>query len=92
MIALKSIKKGDEIYNDYGQLPRSDLLRRYGYITDDYKKWDVVELDTRLIIEEGGKYHHLSEADKQERVSPLYLWNCLFSYDLLVQARQIVES
>ena len=69
MIALKSIKKGDEIYNDYGQLPRSDLLRRYGYVTDDYKKWDVVELDASLIVKEACEYHPLSEDDKQERVS-----------------------
>ncbi|KAF2474185.1 SET domain-containing protein RMS1 [Lindgomyces ingoldianus] len=44
MKALKSIKAGEEIFNDYGPLPRSDLLRRYGYITDNYAKYDVAEI------------------------------------------------
>lgn len=89
MVALTPISKGQQIFNDYGQLPRSDLLvskvlgvmslcpiryqnhkaqtenvytlsfigsrqsilkrhadsmntkRRYGYVTENYKKWDV---------------------------------------------------
>ncbi|KAF2181648.1 SET domain-containing protein [Zopfia rhizophila CBS 207.26] len=44
MKALKHIKAGEEIFNDYGPLPRSDLLRRYGYITNNYAKYDVVEI------------------------------------------------
>ena len=51
MIAVKTITKGEEILNDYGPLPRSDLLRRYGYLSDDYKQWDVVEINTSEIIE-----------------------------------------
>ncbi|MCJ1468982.1 hypothetical protein MMC07_007613 [Pseudocyphellaria aurata] len=46
MVASKETKKGQEIFNDYGQRPRSDLLRRYGYITDNAKIWDIVELDS----------------------------------------------
>lgn len=30
MVALKPMRKGEEVLNDYGPLPRSDLLRRYG--------------------------------------------------------------
>lgn len=30
MRAIRHITRGGEIFNDYGQLPRSDLLRRYG--------------------------------------------------------------
>lgn len=37
MVALRPIQKGQQISNDFGQLLRSDLLRRYGYITDHYK-------------------------------------------------------
>lgn len=50
MVALKPILRGEEIFNDYGQLPRSDLLRRYGYVTDHYKQWDIVEIEAELII------------------------------------------
>ncbi|KAF9695290.1 hypothetical protein EKO04_006907 [Ascochyta lentis] len=51
MKALKSICAGEEIYNDYGPLPRSDLLRRYGYITDNYAHYDVVEIPMDLVID-----------------------------------------
>lgn len=48
MKAIKDIKAGDEIFNDYGPLPRSDLLRMYGYITDNYSAFDVVEIKADL--------------------------------------------
>ena len=44
MKATTLIKAGEEIFNDYGPLPRSDLLRMYGYITPNYAQYDVVEL------------------------------------------------
>jgi SET domain-containing protein 6 len=49
MKALKPIRAGEEIFNDYGPLPRSDLLRRYGYVTDNYAQYDVVELSMDLV-------------------------------------------
>lgn len=51
MLTTKSIAAGEEIFNDYGEMPRSDLLRRYGYVTDNYKKFDVVELYAPNIIQ-----------------------------------------
>jgi SET domain-containing protein 6 len=51
MKSIKPIRAGDEIFNDYGPLPRSDLLRRYGYITDNYTQYDVVELPFELVLE-----------------------------------------
>ncbi|KKK14079.1 hypothetical protein P175DRAFT_0550824 [Aspergillus ochraceoroseus IBT 24754] len=44
MKAIKPIKAGEEIFNDYGEIPRADLLRRYGYVTDNYAPYDVIEL------------------------------------------------
>lgn len=73
MVALKSIKKREEIYNDYGQLPRSDLLRRYGYITDEYKKWDVVEINSDLIIRKACGQRNWNDSSKSKRVSNPYL-------------------
>jgi SET domain-containing protein 6 len=49
MRTIKPISKGEEIFNDYGQLPRSDLLRRYGYVTENYAVYDVAEIPTELI-------------------------------------------
>ncbi|KAF2004430.1 SET domain-containing protein [Amniculicola lignicola CBS 123094] len=50
MKALCPILAGQEIYNDYGPLPRSDLLRRYGYITRNYTQYDVVEIPFEAVI------------------------------------------
>lgn len=49
MRAIKAISKNEEILNDYGQLPRSDLLRRYGYVTDNYRQYDVAEISSDSI-------------------------------------------
>ena len=51
MLSIKPIVKGEEIFNDYGDMPRSDLLRRYGYITENHQTHDVVEIKTEDIIE-----------------------------------------
>ncbi|KAL7274323.1 Ribosomal lysine N-methyltransferase 4 [Rhizina undulata] len=50
MKTITVIPAGGELYNDYGPLPRSDLLRRYGYITSHYAPYDVVELSSQSII------------------------------------------
>lgn len=50
MRSTQAISKGSEIFNDYGPLPRSDLLRRYGYITDNYKQYDVVDIPLDLVV------------------------------------------
>lgn len=50
MKSLSPIAAGDEIFNDYGELPRSDLLRRYGYVTPEYAAFDVAELSCDLIL------------------------------------------
>ncbi len=73
MIAIKPITKGQEIFNDYGQLPRSDLLRTYGYITDNYKKWDVVEIGVETIIETAIAHFAPGESQKNARVSRVVL-------------------
>lgn len=68
MRASKAITKGQEIFNDYGERPRSDLLRRYGYITDSAKKWDIIELNRTAVIQIAGDHHRLSESERTERV------------------------
>ena len=49
MRATKDIKAGDQIFNDYGPLPRSDMLRMYGYITENYSAYDVLEISADLV-------------------------------------------
>ena len=62
MVALSTIHPGQQIFNDFGQLPRSDLLRRYGYITDRYKQWDVVEIDIETITNGTAIYNKISHS------------------------------
>lgn len=41
---LRDVKAGDEILNCYGPHPNSELLRRYGYVTSQHSRYDVVEI------------------------------------------------
>lgn len=68
MIALKDIQKGEQIFNDFGQLPRSDLLRRYGYVTDNYRTWDVVEVNIEDVMKAASEFNKLSEKRKEDKV------------------------
>ncbi|KAL4999062.1 hypothetical protein BDV10DRAFT_184715 [Aspergillus recurvatus] len=54
MKAIKPIRAGEEIFNDYGEIPRSDLLRRYGYVTDNYAQYDVIELSLDTLCSSAG--------------------------------------
>ncbi|EXJ79606.1 hypothetical protein A1O3_07885 [Capronia epimyces CBS 606.96] len=58
MRATRPISTGEQIFNDYGPLPRSDLLRMYGYITDNYSQYDVVEISHDLLVDVAGKKHN----------------------------------
>lgn len=44
MIAEKDIKKGEQIYNIYGELPNSEILRKYGYVELPSSKFEFAEI------------------------------------------------
>lgn len=44
-----NLPAGSEILNYYGPLPTSELLRRYGYVTPEHRRYDVVELPWNLV-------------------------------------------
>ncbi|KAF9884356.1 hypothetical protein FE257_001869 [Aspergillus nanangensis] len=54
MKSIKPIAMGEEIFNDYGEIPRADLLRRYGYVTDNYAPYDVIEIPLETICQAAG--------------------------------------
>ncbi|CAG7938802.1 unnamed protein product [Penicillium salamii] len=66
MKAIKPIQQGEEIFNDYGEIPRADLLRRYGYVTDNYAVYDVVELSLESICQAAGLSN--SDVESQPRL------------------------
>lgn len=84
MTTIKQIARGDQIFNDFGELPRSGLLRLYGYTTDRYKQWDVVEIPEPLIVSaidftEGGE--SLADDDLRDRVRKgLHLLLCKLKF------------
>lgn len=49
MHATKTINKGDQIYNLYGEHPNSEILRRYGYVEEDGSKYDFGEVPLSTI-------------------------------------------
>ncbi|RMD44485.1 hypothetical protein DV735_g654, partial [Chaetothyriales sp. CBS 134920] len=67
MKAIKPIKAGEECLNDYGSLPRSELLRMYGYVTDNYKQYDVVEFSLDLIENVAGASRAESKAWRRKK-------------------------
>jgi SET domain-containing protein 6 len=71
MKSIQPILKGSELFNDYGLLPRSDLLRRYGYITDNYAKYDVVEIPLDLVVETAKRLFYLSDESVKRQLNIL---------------------
>ncbi|KAF9771541.1 hypothetical protein IL306_010804 [Fusarium sp. DS 682] len=47
--SLRPIKAGQEILNYYGPHPNSELLRRYGYVTEKHSRYDVVEIPWDIV-------------------------------------------
>jgi len=68
MRAVQDIAMGDEIFNDYGPLPRSELLRRYGYITDNYARYDVVEISTSLFLDAAKEMYGTEDEEILQKV------------------------
>lgn len=50
VITLRDINPGEELLNDYGDLPRADLLRRYGYVTSNYAQYDLADLSSANLL------------------------------------------
>ncbi|KAK8035511.1 hypothetical protein PG993_010506 [Apiospora rasikravindrae] len=48
--SLKPISAGEQVLNYYGPLSNSELLRRYGYVTSNHARYDVVELSWNMVL------------------------------------------
>ena len=47
--STRLIRAGEEVLNYYGPRPNSELLRQYGYVTQDHSRYDVVEVPWSLV-------------------------------------------
>ncbi|KAL2754768.1 hypothetical protein ACRALDRAFT_1057585 [Sodiomyces alcalophilus JCM 7366] len=60
--AIRStVQAGTEILNYYGPLPTSELLRRYGYVTPEHQRYDIVEIPWTLVCKILQDHLHLSD-------------------------------
>ena len=57
------IKAGTEILNYYGAMPSSEVLRRYGYVTPEYRRYDEVEIPRSAVAKALGSATGLSSSD-----------------------------
>ncbi|KAH6620520.1 SET domain-containing protein RMS1 [Boeremia exigua] len=57
------IKAGAEILNYYGAMPSSEVLRRYGYVTPEYSRYDEVEIPRSVVAKVLGLVTGLSPSD-----------------------------
>lgn len=49
MTAEKNIAKGEQIFNIYGEMPNSEILRKYGYVELPNSKFEFAEIPLELI-------------------------------------------
>jgi SET domain-containing protein 6 len=68
-----NLPAGFQILNYYGPLPTSELLRRYGYVTPEHRRYDVVELPWNLVRSAVAQQLNLAEDVLEEIVS----WQCI---------------
>lgn len=76
MIATKPIKAGEQIWNTYGDLPNSELLRRYGHVDimalpngEQGNPGDVVEIRADGIVKAVHEiYPNITEESFSERI------------------------
>ncbi|KAI5854794.1 SET domain protein [Tricharina praecox] len=88
MRTLRELPAGAQLFNDYGALPRSDLLRRYGYTTRNYAPFDVVEVPAPMVIAHCG-----GEAGREDRIEYLLEEGVLEdAFDLQAQAEGAVPD
>ncbi|CAR23146.1 ribosomal lysine N-methyltransferase [Lachancea thermotolerans CBS 6340] len=50
MVAVADIPSGEQIYNNYGEYPNSELLRRYGYVEWSGSKFDCGEMPLETLL------------------------------------------
>jgi SET domain-containing protein 6 len=55
--------------NYYGAMPTSEVLRRYGYVTPEYSRYDEIEVTRSAVVEALATATGLSPSDLTDMVS-----------------------
>ncbi|KAF9361702.1 hypothetical protein BGX26_000057 [Mortierella sp. AD094] len=88
MVAIKSIKTGQQIYNTYGDLCNADLLRKYGFV-DVPNPHNIAEISGDVVVE---KFRAGNEEGKEEIVEWLLEQDALEDYFILESDGEIPED
>jgi SET domain-containing protein 6 len=99
MKSIKTIEKGEQIYNIYGEHPNSELLRRYGYVEWNSSKYDFGKIRIEN-IKESIKLHFMVSDEllttllnmvSQNEVDEIEEELVLDSYDIYIDGETIPE-
>ncbi|KAG0368055.1 hypothetical protein BC939DRAFT_507373 [Gamsiella multidivaricata] len=88
MVAIKSIKAGQQIYNTYGELCNADLLRKYGFV-DVPNPHNIVEISGESVV---AKCTETDENGTEEKVEWLLEQEGLEDYFILESDGEIPED
>ncbi|KAI8353080.1 hypothetical protein B0O80DRAFT_387401 [Mortierella sp. GBAus27b] len=88
MVAIKSIKSGQQIYNTYGDLCNADLLRKYGFV-DVPNPFNIVEISGTSVV---AQCTASDETGKDEKVEWLLDNDGLEDYFILETGGEIPEE
>ncbi|CAO3563871.1 unnamed protein product [Mortierella alpina] len=88
MVAIKSIKSGQQIYNTYGDLCNADLLRKYGFV-DVPNPHNIAEISGESVV---AKCTVGEDKDKDEKVEWLLEHDGLEDFFILEAGDEIPEE
>ncbi|KAF9289821.1 hypothetical protein BGZ68_008544 [Mortierella alpina] len=88
MVAIKSIKSGQQIYNTYGDLCNADLLRKYGFV-DVPNPHNIAEISGESVV---AKCAVGDDKDKDEKVEWLLEHDGLEDFFILEAGDEIPEE
>ncbi|KAF9929200.1 hypothetical protein BGZ67_006454 [Mortierella alpina] len=88
MVAIKSIKSGQQIYNTYGDLCNADLLRKYGFV-DVPNPHNIAEISGESVV---AKCTVGTDQDKDEKVEWLLEHDGLEDFFILEAGEEIPEE
>ncbi|KAI1263536.1 SET domain-containing protein [Xylariaceae sp. FL1019] len=69
--SIRPISAGSEVLNYYGPLGNSELLRRYGYVTEHHARYDVVEISWESILSSLKSVIRLDDSVWEKAISQL---------------------
>ncbi|KAG0286985.1 hypothetical protein BGZ98_004846, partial [Dissophora globulifera] len=91
MVAIKTIKAGQQIYNTYGELCNADLLRKYGFV-DVPNPHNIAEISGEAVVAKCTSDADAETSGKDEKVEWLLEQDGLEDYFILEADGEIPQE